>query len=273
MMSVTLSRFHQPLALGAGLRPRPNRRPQVSRTRVCDFLGLAVVTINRFHQRLTDIVTRSASFEVARSRRTGLQARLLQGFADRAWRPDLQETRQDRDGAPSKLARRVTICQPPVALQDAYSSNRLCPRRCARDRYDRGGVSLLEVVLVLTVIGILVSMSAPSFHRTIQQSHADVSGANLSAIWTAQRLYWLENHSYANDLTELENVGLLDPTIVAGTARYSYAVTSADDSTFTATATRTGSTRWSGQFEVHENGVLSGAVQASGQNDIVPGFQ
>jgi type IV pilus assembly protein PilE len=131
----------------------------------------------------------------------------------------------------------------------------------------------MEVVLVLTVMGILISMAAPSFRRSMEQSRADIAGANLRAIWGAERLYWLENRTYTNDLSELESLGLLDPTIVAASTRYVYAIPSADASTFTATATRTGSTRWTGQFSIDEDGVLSGVIQASGQPNIVPGFQ
>ncbi len=131
----------------------------------------------------------------------------------------------------------------------------------------------MEVMLVLVVIGVLISMSAPSFHRSIEQSCADIAGANLRAIWTAQRLYWLENRTYTSDLSELESLGLLDPTIVSGTSRYAYAVSTADATTFTATATRTGSVRWTGQFTIDESGVLSGTIQAAGQPGIVPGFQ
>ncbi len=135
------------------------------------------------------------------------------------------------------------------------------------------GVSLIEVMLVLVVIGVLISISAPTFHRNMEQSWADVAGANLRAIWSAQRLYWLENRTYTSDLSELQSLGLLDPTIPAGSARYAYAVAAADASTFTATATRTGSIRWTGQLAIDESGALSGAIQAAGEPSIVPGFQ
>ncbi|MHC4179933.1 MAG: type IV pilin protein [Planctomycetota bacterium] len=137
----------------------------------------------------------------------------------------------------------------------------------------RRGVSLMEVMLVLVVIGILISMSAPTFHRSIEQSWADIAGANLRAIWSAERIYWLEYRTYTGDLSELESLGLLDPTIIAGTARYAYAISAADDSSFTATATRTGSVRWTGQLTIDESGVSGGAIQAAGQPDVVPGFQ
>ena len=136
----------------------------------------------------------------------------------------------------------------------------------------RAGVSLYEVIIALAVIGVLMASSAPSFSRSVEQSHADMAGANLRAIWSAQRLYWLEHRTFAADLTTLESLGLLDPTIIAGGSRYSYAIASSDDETFTATATRIGSGRWSGQFSVDETGSVSGNIQASGVPDISPGF-
>jgi hypothetical protein len=54
---------------------------------------------------------------------------------------------------------------------------------------------------------------------------------------------------------------------------YTYAIASADAASFTATATRIGSLRWSGQLSITESGVLGGAIQATGEPDIVPGFQ
>jgi len=68
-------------------------------------------------------------------------------------------------------------------------------------------------------------------------------------------------------------LGLIDPVITSGTARYVYAIPVADDGTFTATATHSGSALWWGQFTVTEDGTFSGVVQATGKPDIVPGFQ
>ena len=131
----------------------------------------------------------------------------------------------------------------------------------------------MEVMLVLTVMGVLVSMSAPSFRRSMEQSRADIAGANLRAIWTAERIYWLENRTYTANLAELESLGLLDPTILSGTSHYTYTIPSASDNAFEARATRTGSARWSGYFLIDEDGALAGVVQATGEPDIVPGFQ
>jgi prepilin-type N-terminal cleavage/methylation domain-containing protein len=181
------------------------------------------------------------------------------GWAVRAW------GRERGEGAGG-------ICPAPCpAPRDPLPSPRASGRATAAP--GRRGVSLMEVMLVAVIIGILISMSAPSFHRGIEQSWADIAGANLRAIWSAQRLYWLENRTYTGDLSELESLGLLDPTIVSGTSRYVYAISAADGTGFRATATRIGSLRWTGQLAIDESGILSGAIQAVGEPSIVPGFQ
>ena len=140
-------------------------------------------------------------------------------------------------------------------------------------RRARRGFSMVELMIVVTILMILVSTAIPSFHRSLEQSRADIAGANLQAIWSAERLYWLEYRTYTTSLTDLQALGLVDPIIVAGTDSYTYAVTAADAASFSATATRTGSTRWSGSFAIAEDGSVSGVVQATGESDISPGFQ
>ena len=120
-------------------------------------------------------------------------------------------------------------------------------------------------MVVLTVIAILVAMAVLRYDRALEQSRADIAAADLRAVWSAQRLYWLENRAYTADLTVLQAAGLLDPQIVLATSGYVYQVSAADSSTFTANATRTGSTRWSGAYQIDETGLVSGSVQAPGQ--------
>src|SRR5437870_2575805 len=101
-------------------------------------------------------------------------------------------------------------------------------RKPVRRTHPPGGFSLMEVMIVLTVMGVLIAMAAPTFQRALEQSRADVAGANLRAIWSAERLYWLENHNYSGDLSELKSLGLIDPTIVSATTVYVYSVGTAD---------------------------------------------
>jgi Tfp pilus assembly protein PilE len=135
----------------------------------------------------------------------------------------------------------------------------------------RWATTLMEVVLVMTILGILVALSMPSFGRAVEQSRAEIAAANLRAIWSAQRLYWLEHRSYATSLADLSP--LLDPALTSTTSPYTYAISAADATTFTATATRTGSTHWSGQLTIDQAGAVAGALQTPGDTDIVPSSQ
>jgi prepilin-type N-terminal cleavage/methylation domain-containing protein len=135
------------------------------------------------------------------------------------------------------------------------------------------GFSLVEVTIVLTVIGILVTMSVPSYQRALEQSRADIAAANLRAIWSAERLYWLEYHTYTADLDQLQTLGLIDPAVVLSTSGYSYSITSANATAFHAVADRSGGSYWSGDFSIDETGVVSGVVLAPGGASITIGYQ
>jgi type IV pilus assembly protein PilE len=136
----------------------------------------------------------------------------------------------------------------------------------------RRGWSLVEVMVAMAVIAVLAAWAAPSFRRAVEQSRADIAVANLRAVWSAERLYWLDYRTYAADLAELQALGLLDPAIVTAAAPYAYAVESATSTTLRVNAVRSGSSVWSGQYSIDEDGSLTGVVSATGEADIVPGF-
>jgi type IV pilus assembly protein PilE len=126
----------------------------------------------------------------------------------------------------------------------------------------RRGFTLTELMVVTVIIGVLAAMSVPSFRKAVEQSRADIAVANLRAIWAAERLYWLEYHTYTptpgTALQGLNELGLIDKEVVSGTGGYTYAVTSATATTFTATATNINGL---GSFSIKEAGELSGSVE------------
>lgn len=128
-------------------------------------------------------------------------------------------------------------------------------------------------MVVLVIIGVMAAMSMPSFHRAIEQSRADIAAANLRTIWAAERIYWLENHTYtptvATALQDLQNMGLVESEVVSGAGGYTYAVTAAGTTTFTATATRTST---SDVLSIDATGTVSGSISVTG-GSITPGFQ
>jgi prepilin-type N-terminal cleavage/methylation domain-containing protein len=136
----------------------------------------------------------------------------------------------------------------------------------------RRGATLLELVIVMTILGVLLSLGIPSFQFALEQSRAQVASANLEAIWSAQRLYWLENRTYAADVATLQSTGMLDSSLSSQTF-FTYEIISADASTFVAIATRTSNQKWNGTFTIDQTGTLSGVLSNPPKSDIAAGFQ
>jgi prepilin-type N-terminal cleavage/methylation domain-containing protein len=157
----------------------------------------------------------------------------------------------------------------PSGNAQTLSQRGMCP-----GHFRKPGYTLIEMIVGLIVTGVLLSIGVPRFQQSLEQSRANVAGANLRAIWSAQRLYWLENRTYAHDWNTLLAANLIDPSLPAATAPYSYEVANVSDSWFTVTATRGGTPNWSGSYTIAADGTFSGTVQQSGQGiTVVPGFQ
>jgi type II secretory pathway pseudopilin PulG len=126
----------------------------------------------------------------------------------------------------------------------------------------------------MTVICLLVTMGIPLYTRAVEQARADVASAKLRTIWSAQRVYWLENRAYAPALSDLHAMDLLDPSVVASQtapdAVYVYQITSADNETFVSRAMRNGSGSWVGQIHIDESGRITGTISGPGSQVIVP---
>jgi general secretion pathway protein G len=132
--------------------------------------------------------------------------------------------------------------------------------------------TLVETTVVLIIMGVLMALAMPRFSRSLESARADVAGANLRAIWAAERIYWLENRTYTPSLDTLVSLNLLDASITSNTY-YSYVVTTADKASLSATAQRIGATSWSGTLTITQDGALTGTLTKSGEADIVVGFQ
>ena len=94
----------------------------------------------------------------------------------------------------------------------------------------RQGFSLLEVMIVVVIIGILATLAYPSLEGYLQRSKQTETKVGLSAVYTAQKIYFAINQTYADSLSNLD-VHLE----TGGSSRYSITLTGSSSS-FTATA-------------------------------------
>ena len=131
------------------------------------------------------------------------------------------------------------------------------------------GHTLIELTVVMFIMALLASIGVPRFVHSLEQARVDMAATNLRAIWTAQRLYWLEHQTYAPDLNSLytdpvdgENF-LAIPDPVDPTQPYYVCALTADSATatdFQATATRSPSASWSGSLSIGSNGSVTGSI-------------
>jgi prepilin-type N-terminal cleavage/methylation domain-containing protein len=136
------------------------------------------------------------------------------------------------------------------------------------------GFTLVELCIAMVIICLMVTLAVPTFRRSVEQARADVASANLRTIWSAQRVYWLENRRFASSLSDLRALDLVDVAIADSAnnpkAVYIYRISSADASTFTAGALRNASGVWAGQIQIDQQGTLSGIIVGTRGDVVTP---
>ncbi len=98
------------------------------------------------------------------------------------------------------------------------------------------GFTLIELMIVVAVVGILAAIAYPSYIEYITKSGRSEGVAAVMNVANLQEQYYLDNRVYATDMTKL---GLAANPFV--TEHGNYSVASAGTSSFTITATATGS--------------------------------
>ena len=97
-------------------------------------------------------------------------------------------------------------------------------RRC-------NGFSLIEVMIVVVIIGLLAALAYPSLEGYLQRTRQTEARTNLSALYTAQKIYFATNRTYASSFDDLDV-----QFETGGDVVYSYTLT-ATATSFVATAT------------------------------------
>ena len=91
------------------------------------------------------------------------------------------------------------------------------------------GFSLMEVMIVVVIIGILAALAYPNLEKYLKRARQTEAKTNLSAIYTAQKIYFTLHQSYAEDINELDlSLAQADP--------YTFTIQEASTSTFKAQA-------------------------------------
>jgi type IV pilus assembly protein PilE len=97
------------------------------------------------------------------------------------------------------------------------------------------GITLMELMIVVVIIGILAAIAYPSYRQYVAKAKRNEAKAALLQIATLQERFYLQNNTYTTDMT---NVGFAAAGCnMSDTGTYQICVPNADANTFDATAT------------------------------------
>ncbi len=99
------------------------------------------------------------------------------------------------------------------------------------------GVTLMELMIVVVIIGILTAVAYPNYRQYAARAKRTEARAALLQIATNQERFYLQNNTYTENLTQLGFP--ITPVFTTDTGSYQVRVDagSADANNFTATAT------------------------------------
>ncbi len=101
-------------------------------------------------------------------------------------------------------------------------------------RYMRG-VTLMELMIVVVVIGILTAVAYPSYRQYAAKAKRNEAKSALLQIATLQERFYLQNATYTTDMTKLGFP--VSDNFLTDSESYIVDVTAASASAFSATAT------------------------------------
>ena len=96
------------------------------------------------------------------------------------------------------------------------------------------GVTLMELMIVVVIIGILVTVGYPNYRDFAARAKRTEATSALLEIASMQERFYLQNNTYTSDLTDL---GFTADPIITDSDSYSIDITAADASDFSAVAT------------------------------------
>ncbi len=99
------------------------------------------------------------------------------------------------------------------------------------------GITLLELMIVVMIVGILAVVAYPNYRDFAARAKRNEAKAALLKIATNQERFYLNNNTYTNDMTQLGFP--VSDDFVSDTGSYILDVSDADASNFRATATYT----------------------------------
>lgn len=98
------------------------------------------------------------------------------------------------------------------------------------------GVTLMELLVVIVILGVLASIAVPTYRRYLVRTQRTEAKVALLQLQTAQEKFYMQNNAFTDNISDASpsGLGLLKTT---ESSKYDISVDLADDAqTYTATA-------------------------------------
>ena len=113
---------------------------------------------------------------------------------------------------------------------------------------------MIEILVVVIIISILATLAIVQYVKVVEKQHGRNAVSYLKAVRLAQVRYYMDNNSFADDIDELD-LGYIgsseDDFFQFSTSP------STDNDTFSATAVRINSNKYSGTIAINQDGDMT----------------
>ena len=96
------------------------------------------------------------------------------------------------------------------------------------------GFTLIELVIVVAIVAIIAAIALPSYRAQVRKSNRSEAHAELLRVADLQERFYLQNNTYTTDIANVGNKPVSD------NGYYNIAITAADATAFSLTATAAG---------------------------------
>ena len=66
------------------------------------------------------------------------------------------------------------------------------------------GFTLYELLFTIVIIGVIVAMALPRYGASVERMRSAEAVQTLTAILNAEKMYFIDNHSYTSDMNQLD---------------------------------------------------------------------